>query len=235
MKKKETFSYTKLEQPKNNGSAQLFENPVLEKLTHTHISAPLIIFSLVAIGLFYYGIAKKGFFIGEMMGLFIIGFFTFTLVEYLMHRHLYHIPATTELRRKISYTMHGNHHDYPKDKMRLAMPPILGLLIATVLFLFFWIFLRDYTFGFLAGFIMGYAAYIAIHYILHAYDPPKNIFRKLWDHHSIHHYREDDRAFGVSSPFWDIVFRTMPRKGDELKAYREEQRKRRKAEKMQEA
>lgn len=232
MEKEEKYSYTKLEHPKNKGSAQLFKNPILEKLTHTHISAPLIIFSLVAIGLIYFAVTKKGFSALEITGLFFIGFFTFTLVEYLMHRYLYHIPTTTEFRRKMSYTMHGNHHDYPKDKMRLAMPPILGLVLATILFLFFWIFLRDYTYGFLAGFIIGYACYIGIHYILHAYDPPNNRLKYLWDHHSIHHYREDDRAFGVSSPLWDYVFGTMPRKGEELKAFREAQRQKRKAEKQ---
>ena len=31
-------------QPKNTGKKQLFNNPVLEKLTRTHISVPLIIF-----------------------------------------------------------------------------------------------------------------------------------------------------------------------------------------------
>lgn len=225
MKKEKDYSYTKLDHPKNKGSAQLFENPILEKLTHTHVSAPLIIFSLVAIGLVYYGIAKRGFSIEKIIGLFVIGFIAFTLVEYLLHRYLYHIPTTTELRRKLSYTMHGNHHDYPKDKMRLAMPPILGLALAAVLYFFFWLFLRDYTYGFLAGFLIGYAFYIGIHYTLHTYNPPKNRLKYLWDHHSIHHYREDDRAFGVSTPLWDYVFNTMPRKGEELRTYREVQRK----------
>lgn len=228
MEKEKDYSYTKLDNPKNKGSAQLFKNPILEKLTHTHISAPLIVFGVVAIGLIYYGIVKKGFSGLEITGLFVFGVFMFTLTEYLLHRYLYHIPATTKFKTKLSYTMHGNHHDYPKDKMRLAMPPILGLALATVLYLFFWLFLRDYTYGFLAGFIMGYAGYIGIHYILHTYNPPRNRFKYLWDHHAIHHYREDDRAFGVSSPLWDYVFNTMPRKGEELKTYREAQRKARK-------
>ncbi|WP_037316289.1 sterol desaturase family protein [Salegentibacter sp. Hel_I_6] len=203
---------TKLKRPKHKGSPKLFENPILEKLTHTHISLPLIIFGLIAVALIYYGIIEKGFEAPVMISLFAAGLFFFTFVEYIMHRYLYHIPATSESKKKISYTMHGVHHDYPKDKSRLAMPPVLSLVIATVLFIIYRAFLGDFVFGFLAGFLIGYAAYLAVHYSVHAFKVPNNFLKTLWLHHSIHHYRESDRAFGVSSPLWDYIFQTMPRK-----------------------
>lgn len=202
----------KLKRPKHKGSPQLFKNPLLERLTHTHIAAPLVIFGVIAAVLIYYGIFEKGFEVPLMLLLFLSGLFFFTLVEYLMHRYLYHIPATTPRRKKISYTMHGVHHDYPKDKSRLAMPPVLSLLIATVLFVLYRAVLGDLVFGFLSGFLVGYAGYLAIHYSVHAFKVPGNFLKILWHHHSIHHYREPDRAFGVSSPLWDHIFRTMPRK-----------------------
>ena len=198
--------------PKHKGSPQLFKNPLLEKLTHTHISIPLIIFGFIATVLIYYGIFEKGFEVPSMIVLFFAGLFFFTFVEYLMHRYLYHLPATSPRNEKIAYTMHGVHHDYPKDKSRLAMPPVLSLLIATVLFILYRAVLGDLVFGFLSGFLIGYAGYLAIHYSVHAFRVPNNFLKILWHHHSIHHYREPDRAFGVSSPFWDMVFSTMPRK-----------------------
>lgn len=203
---------TKFKRPKRKGSPTLFQNSVLERLTHTNISYPLIIFTAVAVVLVYYGIVEKGFRTPMMVFLFFTGLFVFTFVEYIMHRFLYHIPATTDKMKKISYTMHGVHHDYPKDKSRLAMPPLLSLIIATVLFVVYRTFLGDYVFGFLAGFLIGYAGYLGIHYSIHAFKVPNNFLKILWHHHSIHHYREDDRAFGVSSPLWDHVFHTMPRK-----------------------
>ena len=154
----------KLKRPKHKGSPKLFKNQFLERLTHTHISLPLIIFGGIAAILVYYGIFEKGFEIPFMFLLFLAGLFLFTLIEYLMHRYLYHIPATTEKRKKISYTMHGVHHDYPKDKSRLAMPPVLSLIIATILFVVYRAVLGDLVFGFLAGFLVGYAGYLAIHY-----------------------------------------------------------------------
>ena len=96
---------TKLKRPKHKGSPKLFDNPILEKLTHTHISLPLIIFSVIAAALIYYGIIEKGFTAPSMILLFFAGLLFFTLIEYIMHRYLYHIPATSERKKKISYTV----------------------------------------------------------------------------------------------------------------------------------
>jgi sterol desaturase/sphingolipid hydroxylase (fatty acid hydroxylase superfamily) len=198
--------------PKHKGSATLMKSPHLEKLTRTHIAFPLILFSVISAILIYYGIIEKGFQIPNTILLFAGGFFLFTLVEYLMHRFLFHLSATSQKREKFVYTIHGVHHDYPKDKSRLAMPPLLSLILATLFFIIFRSIMGDYSFGFLAGFLMGYTVYLAIHYSIHAFKVPGNFLKSLWYHHSIHHYREPDRAFGVSSPLWDMVFGTMPGK-----------------------
>lgn len=92
------------------------------------------------------------------------------------------------------------------------MPPVVSLIIASLLFIVYRAVLGNYVFGFLAGFLIGYACYLGIHYSIHAFKVPNNFLKFLWHHHSIHHYREDHRAFGVSSPFLDYVFGTMPRK-----------------------
>ena len=196
--------------PKHKGSGQIFKNPVLERLTKTHIAIPLVLFSVISAVLIYYGILEKGFTAPQMIGLFFLGLLVFTLVEYLMHRFLYHIKPHTPAFEDISYKMHGVHHDYPKDKQRLAMPPVLALLLATVFFVFYRVILGDYVFGFLAGFLMGYTLYLSIHYSVHIFRVPNNFLKTLWYHHAIHHYRQPDKAFGVSSPLWDMVFNTMP-------------------------
>jgi sterol desaturase/sphingolipid hydroxylase (fatty acid hydroxylase superfamily) len=61
-------------------------------------------------------------------------------------------------------------------------------------------------------FIMGYASYLVIHYIIHAYAPPKRgPFKILWINHAFHHYKDESVAFGVSSSLWDFVFGTLPK------------------------
>ena len=198
--------------PKHKGSAQLFQNPVLERLSHTHIALPVGIFALTTVLSLYYGLTHDFMSGASAFGLFLLGLLAFTFIEYLVHRYVYHIPATTPGRAKFQYTMHGVHHEYPKDKTRLAMPPIITVFVASLLFFIFRLTFGSYAFGLLGGFTFGYASYLFVHYAIHAYAPPKNFLKVWWTHHSQHHYRQDEVAFGVSSTLWDHIIGTMPSK-----------------------
>ena len=202
----------RLDKPDNHGSAHMFKNPVLEKLSRTHISIPIVMFILVGGYALYYGITTSpvSFITGAL--LVIAGFFSFTLVEYLMHRYLYHMLPTNKIKDKVQYTIHGVHHDYPKDKDRLALPPFITGLYALILYLVFTFLMGDYALYFLPGFLIGYALYLGVHYMVHAYQPPKNFLKVLWVNHAIHHYKDPDVAFGVSVPIWDYIFGTAPKR-----------------------
>lgn len=198
--------------PKNEGSKQIFENPILERLTRTHISIPITIFIIYSAGLLYWSVSNTSLAAHSTVLLFFAGVLLFSLIEYLSHRYVFHMDTYTELRKKIQYSVHGIHHEFPKDKDRLAMPPVMSITIATLLLVLLRWLIGDFVFAFLPGFLVGYAGYLFVHYIVHAYQPPKNAFKALWVNHGIHHYKDPERAFGVSSPLWDYVFRTMPRK-----------------------
>lgn len=191
-------------------SVRLFNNQFLDSLTRTHIAVPVSLFFLYATGLIVWTKMATSLSNLQIVGLFAGGLLFFTLVEYLVHRYVYHIEPTTESRRKFQWTMHGVHHAYPKDKSRLAMPPVLSVVIGTVLLGLFRLVLGQYAFSFLAGFMVGYALYLVVHYSVHIFKMPKNALRMLWINHAIHHYSEDDVMFGVSSPLWDYVFGTVP-------------------------
>jgi len=195
--------------PHNKGSKRLFQNPILEKLSRTHIAVPLIIFFTYSSGLLYWNVTHTTLSLNISIAMFFAGLLAFTWIEYLVHRYLFHMETYTELRSKIQYAVHGVHHEYPKDKTRLAMPPLLSITIATLLLFFFRLFLGDLVFSFLPGFLVGYALYLAVHYMVHAYQPPKNFLRYLWINHSIHHYKDGGGVYGVSSPLWDYIYGTM--------------------------
>lgn len=197
--------------PNNKGTKQLSDNPFIERITRTHISIPITLFIVYSGGLLYWSALNTTLTVTTTVALFFVGLLVFTLVEYLMHRFLFHMDLTSAFRKKIQYIMHGVHHEFPKDKDRLAMPPLASLTIATTLLVLLRLVMADYVFAFLPGFLTGYAGYLFVHYIVHAFQPPKNIFKILWVHHGIHHYKDNERAFGVSSPLWDFIFRTMPR------------------------
>ena len=195
--------------PQNQGTKKLFENPVLEKLTRTHISVPLVVFFSYSAALLYWSITHTALSLGVTVSMFLVGFLSFTLVEYLIHRYVFHMAAHTEQRAKLQYTLHGVHHEFPKDKERLAMPPVVSITLATLLLFLFRLILGDFVFSFLPGFLVGYAAYLSVHYMIHAYQPPRNFLKVLWINHSVHHYKNGEVVFGVSSPLWDYVFGTM--------------------------
>jgi sterol desaturase/sphingolipid hydroxylase (fatty acid hydroxylase superfamily) len=198
--------------PKHSGQGKVFTNPLLEKLTKSHAAIPISMLVGFAIGFIYWGTQVSTLSVFQYIWLVLSGLFVWSFFEYIMHRHLYHMLPTNQLKGWIQYNMHGVHHEYPKDKTRLAMPPVMMIIIS---FLFIYIFrfiIGDYAFGFTPGFLLGYTSYLCVHYIIHAYQPPKNIFKALWINHGVHHYKDPDAAFGVSSPLWDYVFGTMPKK-----------------------
>ncbi len=190
----------------------MFENPFLDLLTRTHIAFPLTVFPIFSGIVIYLGVVDYGLSILEAASVFGAGFFIFTLVEYIVHRNVFHLAPTTEFRKKIQYNFHGIHHEQPKDKKRLAMPIVVSTILAFVALGFFYLLMGNYSFAFTPGFVMGYATYIGVHYTVHAFAPPKNFFKILWVNHAIHHYKDDTVAYGVSSPFWDVIFGTLPPK-----------------------
>jgi sterol desaturase/sphingolipid hydroxylase (fatty acid hydroxylase superfamily) len=195
--------------PQHKGTKQLFKSPILEKLSRTHISVPLVIFFSYATVLLYWSITHTSLSVLTTVSMFFTGLIAFTWVEYMVHRYLFHMGAHTEQRAKLQYTLHGVHHEFPKDKERLAMPPIVSISLATGLLFLFRLVLGDLVFSFLPGFLVGYAGYLSIHYMVHSFQPPKNFLKILWVNHSIHHYKDGEEVFGVSSPLWDYIYGTM--------------------------
>jgi len=193
-------------------SKKLFGNPIIERLSKTHFAVPITILTTAATFVFYLGTIYSELKITTLVVLFLIGLFTFTFTEYMVHRFIFHMLPTNKLKEKIAYNFHGVHHDYPKDKNRLAMPPLVSTILAAALFFLFKLVLRDYAYGFMPGFLIGYTSYLSIHYMVHSYQPPGNFFKALWVNHGIHHYKDPEVAFGVSSPLWDFVFGTLPKK-----------------------
>lgn len=191
-------------------SGRLFKSPVLEALTKTHIALPLTMFFGSGVAMIWWSIAQLHLDILGTVATFITGFFFLTLVEYLVHRNFYHMGIGSPRRARLQYMFHGVHHDHPRDKKRLALPPLASAVIASAFIGLFRLAMGEYGFAFGGGFLSGYATYLLAHYAIHVYNPPKNFLRVIWKHHNLHHFVGDTGAFGVSSPFWDHIFGTMP-------------------------
>lgn len=204
----------KMKEQNTKKQARLFRNPVLEAMTKTSPLISIFFYLPLILALMYVAIAIKGIPVLTAVLCFIFAFFFWTLSEYLLHRFLFHWISNSKIVMRMHYLMHGVHHDYPNDEERLLMPPVPGLILASLLFglfylLFYILGMAAITWAFFPGFFLGYLMYSFIHYSIHKYKPP--VFLKpLWLHHKLHHHKYPDKAFGVSSVFWDRVFRTLP-------------------------
>jgi len=142
-----------------------------------------------------------------------LGLFLWTLVEYVLHRFLFHIDhylPDNRVALTIHFLLHGVHHYLPMDKYRLVMPPTLFLALATP----FWklahtVFAYNWHVGtaVFCGGIFGYIGYDLTHYFLHHKKLPP-FYQQLKKYHLQHHFMDYENGFGVTSRFWDTIFGT---------------------------
>lgn len=199
----------KFEKVHNKGQARLFENKYLEMLTKAH---PLVIWGMyipIISYLLYYSNTTLDYSLSRVILTFLGGMFFWSFFEYVAHRFIFHLIPETERTRTIVYIMHGNHHEYPRDKNRLFMPPVPSLIIASSIFGLFYLVMGMNVFMFFPGFMLGYLLYGSMHYAIHAWNPPFKWMKGLWRNHHLHHYKNEHQGFGVSSTLWDHVFGTM--------------------------
>jgi sterol desaturase/sphingolipid hydroxylase (fatty acid hydroxylase superfamily) len=110
------------------------------------------------------------------------------------------------------FIIHGVHHDHPNDKLRLVMPPAVSIPLSALFFLGFSALFGDAAFPLFAGFIAGYLGYDYTHYYVHHFVPKSDFAKRLREQHMRHHFQDHRYGFGVSSPLWDVVFHTLPRR-----------------------
>lgn len=193
----------------NKGQARLFRNDFLEALTKAN---PLVIWGMyipILSYIIYLAADRYGYSTGRILLVFFAGMFFWTFFEYIAHRFIFHWVPEGSTARKIVYTLHGNHHHYPRDRQRLFMPPVPSLIISSSLFGLTWLAIGSHALMFFPGFMIGYLLYGSMHYAIHAWNPPFKWMKGLWRNHHLHHYKNEHQGFGVSSTLWDHVFGTM--------------------------
>ncbi len=189
---------------------ELFKNPLLKLLATTNrplTVSYVLVYTILLLYIHAQLLPEERWFVTVAVGF--AGLFSWTLFEYLLHRYLFHITGDSAAIKRFAYIMHGVHHENPREEKWVFMPPVPGTLYILIFGAAFYLLLGAHAAVFLAGFILGYLAYANIHFYVHIKRPDKR-FAFFWRHHSLHHYKYPDKAFGVSTPLWDIIFRTMP-------------------------
>lgn len=201
----------KLSQKKAKEEHRMFKNPILEFLSLSGPKMMTAFHLILASCILFFGTRiYSDVTVTTILLLFVCGVLTWSLTEYLMHRFVFHIKSNNKAIKAFHYAMHGYHHAVPHDTNRLFMPPVPAFLFLALFFGLFYIFLGKLTWFFLPGFEIGYLFYSRMHYLMHIRVPKNKYLKKMWHHHAVHHYNEENKGFGVSSDIWDRIFNTMP-------------------------
>ncbi len=192
-------------------SPAIFPSPTLDRLTRAHPATPAVLF-LPAVAILGY-FAARGLGAPDALLAGAGGYVFWTLCEYWGHRIVFHFEPEQGLGKRLHWMIHGVHHDHPNDSRRLVLPPAFSIPLALLFFAAFVAALgTPLAWGVAAGFYLGYVIYDTVHFLLHHTNPKGRLGHRLRELHMRHHFEDDERGFGVSAPWWDIVFKTRPRR-----------------------
>jgi hypothetical protein len=213
-------------------TCRMFGSELFERLSHVHPAIPHVLYVPVITVMLIQAV-RAGQSPLLIAGLLAGGAMVWSLLEYVIHRFVFHppqwiedetraitaslatgqavIPALPSWRHKFYFLVHGVHHDYPNDSGRLVMPPSVSIPLAVIFFFLFQWLLGPLTPAAFAGLVGGYLAYDTTHYLTHHSPGKTALGRYQKKRHFRHHYYDSTRNFGVSSPLWDVIWGTMGR------------------------
>jgi sterol desaturase/sphingolipid hydroxylase (fatty acid hydroxylase superfamily) len=136
------------------------------------------------------------------MILFGVGLIGWTLIEYVLHRVLFHHAPVLSL-------IHERHHNSPREL--IGTPAWASVLLGvTTVAIPSWTFLGfDRGTAVTAGLVVGYLWYVFVHYTAHHWQPQQHSYLyRVRLRHARHHHVSQDGNFGVTTSVWDHVFGT---------------------------
>jgi len=146
----------------------------------------------------------------------LFGVLVWTLFEYVLHRWLLHHTRHPLLRKIFWNGFHREHHMYLQMKdpghhgVHIAITfPIILLLLGAVGFATE----SGWGLAILAGYLLGYCAYEALHWLFHSGDLHRGLgkfppLHRLCAAHTVHHLHRADTNYGFITLFWDKRFHT---------------------------
>jgi sterol desaturase/sphingolipid hydroxylase (fatty acid hydroxylase superfamily) len=192
-------------------SPPMFRSPLLDRLTRVHPAVVPAIYVPAIVVLAVLAFRRLG--AGSVVLGVIGGYAFWTLCEYWIHRAIFHFEPEQGAGARLHWMVHGVHHDHPNDPLRLVMPPSVSVPLATgFVALFVAVLGTPVAWAVGAGFLAGYLFYDMVHYALHHHTPRSRLGRHFRELHMRHHFEDHERGFGISAPWWDLIFGTYYRR-----------------------
>src|SRR5687768_6498433 len=105
-------------------SARVFRSSALELLGLAHPITPLLWWSPVVIYGAYTSVVHDC--VAAAVGLVFVGLLAWTLLEYVLHRFVFQMPAHDEAGRFRRFRFHWYHNAFPNERVRLLSPQLMS-------------------------------------------------------------------------------------------------------------
>jgi sterol desaturase/sphingolipid hydroxylase (fatty acid hydroxylase superfamily) len=141
------------------------------------------------------------------------GFAAWTLLEYWLHRVIFHKLSQHPPIRRWMGRRHLQHHGNSHDAELILVAPLGALVLSLPLGLVLYAILTSpsQVVGVLCGVWLGLLYYELVHYRVHRSKRDGPLLNSQRRNHFYHHFVDDGFCFGVTSPTWDVVFGTYRR------------------------
>ena len=142
--------------------------------------------------------------ISKTLVCFFAGNVIWTILEYTLHRFLFHVDhylPDQNWALLLHFLLHGIHHFLPMDRLRLVMPPTLFIMLETPFTnLAHAIFPKAVANGIISGAFAFYILYDCMHYALHHTRLPQYM-AEMKRYHLAHHYKSESALYIADDRF----------------------------------
>jgi dihydroceramide fatty acyl 2-hydroxylase len=195
-----------------HASARMFQSDFFEFFSKVHPATPFVVYIPFLAAVQIYGLVNGLTTWPLTLAFWAVGFFTWDVLEYVIHRGLFHWAGVDPVTRWIHST-HVYHHQYPDDEKRLVMPLGASLPMAALLAFLFWLPQHPaVTLPMYVGLLGGYLFYDFTHWSTHFRTPLTGWGRAIRAHHMAHHFADPTRNFGLSHRWVDFLVGSLRRR-----------------------
>lgn len=192
---------------------RMFESDFFEFFSKVHPAMPFVFWIPIGLGVIGYALFNGVTDPVKTLAMFPLGFFTWQVMEYFIHKKVFHWLGIGPISRRFHDIVHGFHHKYPDDDSRLVMPLAVSIGLASAIGggLYF-LHRPDVTVPWWTGLLFGYLWYDFLHWSTHFRKPLTGWGRKLRSHHMSHHFADTETNFGISNMWLDRVMGTLKKR-----------------------
>src|SRR5207248_7443805 len=90
-----------------NETVRMFESDFMEFFSRVHPATPLVLYLPVVGYMFYMALWRQKLSFLVVAGFFLLGVLLWTLLEYVIHRYVFHSEPKTRVGKRLLYTIYG--------------------------------------------------------------------------------------------------------------------------------